>query len=97
MTLLTETVPTQAPPVTATGPKAWRYFTGIVSTLFTVLVVMVACVAVVLAAATHFSPSGQYRVFGHPVMIVLSGSMTPVIRTGDLIVDDSVNATQAST
>ena len=96
MTLLSETAPTKAPPVTATtGPSAWRYFTGIVSTLFTVLVVMVACVAVVLAAATHFSPSGQYRVFGHPVMIVLSGSMTPVIRTGDLIVDDSITASQA--
>jgi signal peptidase len=66
-----------------------------VSTLFTILVVMVACIAVVLAAATHFSPKGQYTVFGHPVMIVLSGSMTPVIRTGDLIFDDPVTATQA--
>ena len=68
---------------------------GIVSTLFTIIVVMVACVAVVLAAATHFSPKGQYTVFGHPVMIVLSGSMSPVIRTGDLIVDDPVTAAQA--
>ncbi len=34
-------------------------------------------------------------VFGHPVMTVLSGSMTPVIRTGDLIVEDPVTPAEA--
>jgi len=77
------------------GPSAWQYFRGVVSTIVTVLAVIVASIALVLAVATHFSPRGQYRVFGHPVMIVLSGSMTPVIRTGDLVVDDSVTAVQA--
>jgi signal peptidase len=94
MTLVTETVPTQAP-ATETGPSAWRYFVGVVSTLVAILLVMVACVAIVLAVATHFSPKGQYTVFGHPVMIVLSGSMSPVIRTGDLIIDNPVTAAQA--
>lgn len=97
MSLVAETVPVAVAPPTRLekAPSAWRYFTGIVSTLFTIIVVVVACLAVVLAAATHFSPKGQYRVFGHPVMIVLSGSMSPVIRTGDLIVDAPVSAAQA--
>jgi len=77
------------------APSAWRFYVQVLSTIMTVLVVMVACVAVVVAAATHLSPKGQYRVFGHPVMVVLSGSMSPVIRTGDLIVDNPVTPTQA--
>lgn len=94
MTLATETMPTTQS-VTSTDQSAWQYFRNVVSTIVTVLVVIVASLALVLAVATHFSPKGQYRVFGHPVMIVLSGSMTPVIRTGDLVIDDSVTASQA--
>ena len=61
----------------------------------TVLVSIVAVLAVVIAVVTRMSPSGQYVAFGHPVMSMLSGSMTPVIRTGDLIVDDPITAAQA--
>jgi signal peptidase I len=61
----------------------------------TMLVCMVATLAIVIAVATHTSRNGQHAAFGHPVMTVLSGSMTPVIRTGDLIVDDPVTAAQA--
>jgi signal peptidase len=60
-----------------------------------VLVSVFAALAILVAVASHLSPSGQYTVFGHPVMTMLSGSMTPVIRTGDEIVDDQVTATQA--
>ncbi|MFI5036233.1 MAG: signal peptidase I [Acidimicrobiales bacterium] len=95
MTLATETMPIAVPAV-RTDPSAWQYFRNVVSTTLTVLAVMVASVALVLAVATHFSPRGQYRVFGHPVMIVLSGSMTPVIRTGDLVVDDGVTTARAA-
>jgi len=95
MSLVTETMPAPTAPVAANAPSAWSYFASVLSTLFTTLLVMIACVAVVLAIATHLSPKGQYRVFGHPVMIVLSGSMSPVIRTGDLIFDSPVSATQA--
>lgn len=100
MTLLTDIVAappsrTPAPARTDAGRSAWRYFTGVISTVMTILFVMMACIALVIAAATHFSPKGQYRVFGHPVMIVLSGSMTPVIRTGDLVIDDQVSAAAA--
>jgi len=57
---------------------------------------VVAALAVAVAVATRLSPRGQYTAFGHPVMTVVSGSMTPVIGTGDLIVDNPVSATQAS-
>jgi signal peptidase I len=76
---------------------AWRYFAGVLTTATTVLIVIIACVAIVIAAATHFSATkGQYTVFGHPVMVVLSGSMAPVIRTGDLVIDNPVTAAEAS-
>ena len=84
-------------PTPALTHPAWRYFTGVLTTATTVLIVVVACVAIVVAAATHFSATkGQYTVFGHPVMVVLSGSMTPVIRTGDLVIDNPVTAAGAS-
>ncbi len=68
---------------------------SLLGTLGAVLVSMLAVLAVVVAVATHLSARGQYTAFGHPVLIVLSGSMTPVIRTGDLIVDDAVTPAQA--
>jgi signal peptidase I len=60
-----------------------------------VVMSLFAAATIVVAVASHLSPAGQYTMFGHPVMTVLSGSMTPVIRTGDLIVDNPVTATQA--
>jgi signal peptidase len=100
MTLTTTTPierPAEVPVADAkTRPSAWKFYVNVLSMIMTILVVTVACVSVVVAIATHFSPKGEYTVFGHPVMIVLSGSMAPVIRTGDLVVDDSVSATQAA-
>ncbi len=77
-------------------PTTWKYFVDVLTTILTIVVVTVAALAIVIAAATHFSSRGQYTVFGHPVMIVLSGSMSPVIDTGDLIVDNPLTATQAN-
>ena len=96
-------VPTQIPVTEVQAPtkkdrSAFRFYLDVLSTTMTVIVVMVAAVAVVLAIATRLSPAGQYgqyRVFGHPVMMVLSGSMSPTIKTGDLVVDNPVSATQA--
>ena len=83
---ITEVAPiTFAPAQTTT--RTWHRVSSIATTLTTVLIVVVASVALVLAVATHFSAKNQYRAFGHPVLTVLSGSMSPVIRTGDLIVD----------
>ena len=81
--------------VSTTVHNGWRRAGRAVSSVITVLVSMVAALAVVITIATHFSRDGQYTAFGHPVMSVLSGSMTPVIRTGDLIVDNPVTAAQA--
>jgi len=66
-----------------------------IGTALAVLVVMIGCVGLVVAIATHFAQDGEYAVFGHPMMVVLSGSMSPAVRTGDLVVDDPVGASQA--
>jgi signal peptidase len=76
-------------------PGGWRVIARVVSAIAAVLVSVAAALAIIIAVATHFSRNGQYTAFGHPVMTVLSGSMTPVIRTGDLIVDDPVTSAQA--
>lgn len=73
-----------------------RRIASVVGTAISVVVVMIGCVGIVVAIATHFSPDGEYSLFGHPTMIVLSGSMTPAIRTGDLVIDDHVTTAQAS-
>jgi signal peptidase len=61
-----------------------------------VVAVVIGTLAVVLALASHFGAEGKYTVFGHPVLIVVSGSMSPTIRTGDLIYDDRVSAGEAA-
>lgn len=65
-------------------------------TLVAVVAVMVAAAVVVIAVATRLSTKEQYTAFGHPVLVVLSGSMSPTIRTGDLIVDNPVSAAGAT-
>jgi len=74
--------------------SAWRRAGSVLGTLVTVVVIMVAAVVVVVAIATRLSSKDQYTAFGHPILVVLSGSMTPTIRTGDLIFDDGLSATQ---
>jgi len=77
-----------------TPRSAGRRTVRAVSTVVTVLVSMVAALAIVLAVAGRMS-GGQATVFGHPVMSMISGSMTGTINTGDLFVDDQLTATQA--
>jgi signal peptidase I len=76
-------------------PGHLRLAADLLSTIATVLFAVTATAAIVLAIATHLSPKGQYVVFGHPVMTVLSGSMSPVIQTGDLIIDNPVSRSAA--
>src|SRR5689334_4875222 len=76
--------------------NGWRAAGRAASATGSVLRSMAAVLATVIAIATHLSRDGQYTAFGHPVMSVLSGSMAPVIRTGDLIVDNPVTPAQAS-
>jgi signal peptidase I len=90
---LTDTRPVRRTVTHAPTPK--RFIVRLISTTATTLAAIIASLAIIAAIATHLSPKGQYVMFGHPVMGVLSGSMSPVIRTGDLIVDNPVTATQA--
>jgi signal peptidase len=97
MSVITAPLPLAGPAagVPARGRSAGRWILRALSTTVTVLVSMVAVLAIVLAVATRTSANGQFAAFGHPVMSMLSGSMTGVINTGDLIVDDPVTPAQA--
>ncbi len=75
--------------------SVWNCLWGVFSTLATFAAVIIGTLAVIVAVASHFSPPGQYTVFGHPVLSVLSGSMSPTIKTGDLVFDDPVSRSQA--
>jgi signal peptidase I len=65
-----------------------RHTLRALSTAMTVLLM-------VIAVASHLSSHNQVTAFGHPVLTVLSGSMSPVIKTGDLIIDDQVTSGEA--
>jgi len=60
------------------------------------VVVILAFVALSLALLVRPNAQGMDTIFGHPIFSVASGSMTPAIDTGDLIVDNPVSATQAA-
>jgi signal peptidase len=83
-------------PVAPMRRSVWQKAAGALGTIAALLVVMVASVVVVIAIATRLSPDEEYTVFGHPVMVVLSGSMAPAINTGDLIVDHGLSESERS-
>jgi signal peptidase len=87
---------TSIPSAVAAPGAGLRVAARAAGSVLAVLVAMTGALAIVIAIATHFSRDGQYTAFGHPVLTVLSGSMAPAIRTGDLIVDDPVSAAQAA-
>ena len=89
---------TPAPPVTgpAVRRSVWRTLSGVVSTVVGIGLGGIALLAAVIAISSHFSPPGQLGIAGHPVMSVLSGSMAPVINTGDLVVDNKLTLAQAA-
>lgn len=92
---------TQAMVLTA-RPHGGAFFAAVhriydaITTVGAVAVAMVGALALVLSVSTHLSHQQEYTVFGHPVLTVLSGSMTPAIRTGDLIIDSPVHSTAAA-
>jgi signal peptidase len=67
---------------------------GVANAVVCMIVAVVAALALVLAVGTHFAPR-SLTVAGHPLLNVMSGSMAPTIRTGDLVVDRHVSATEA--
>lgn len=54
-----------------------------------------ALALLVLGIVARPGHDGISRLAGHPVLTVLSGSMTPVFRPGDMIVDDPITPLQA--
>jgi signal peptidase len=62
----------------------------------TILISLVAVLTVAIAIGSRTSADGQRVVFGQPVMTIISGSMTPTIAVGDIVVDAPVTAAQAS-
>jgi signal peptidase len=97
----TDMLTTPAPMLRSAKPRrlgrVGRKAGNILGTLVAVIVVMVAAVVIILAVATRLSSKqGQYTAFGHPILTVLSGSMAPTIKTGDVIVDNGLTATQAN-
>jgi signal peptidase len=62
----------------------------------TVLISLVAVLTITIAIGSRTSADGQRMVFGQPVMTIISGSMTPTIAVGDIVVDAPVTAAQAS-
>ena len=81
-----------APPHRGLG----RRLLDVVGTVISVVVAVVGALALVLAVATHFAPAGSFTVAGHPMLGVLSGSMSPVIGTGDMIIDEKLSADHAA-
>jgi signal peptidase len=71
-----------------------RVVRGIGSVLLAVFLT-VAALLVVVAVLARTDARGVTRVQGHPVLTVLSGSMTPTFSPGDLVIDNAVTASNA--
>lgn len=87
-------LPADSEPGQVRDPR--RRYLRVLSMTATVLVSLVAVLAIAIAIGSRTSSDGLRMIYGHPVMTVVSGSMSPGIRTGDLIVDDAVTAAQAA-
>jgi signal peptidase len=88
-TLLADSKPSQ-------GRSPRRWYLRALSTTVTVLISLVAVLTITIAIGSRTSADGQRMVFGQPVMTIISGSMTPTIAVGDIVVDAPVTAVQAS-
>jgi signal peptidase len=60
------------------------------------LVILAALIAVLLAVSVRHGSDGVDTIFGHPIFSVASGSMSPAIDTGDLIVEQPLTSAQAT-
>lgn len=62
-----------------------------VATSVTWLLLVGALLSLAVALAGRVAGRGTFEVLGHPIFVMASGSMAPVIRTGDLVIDDKVS------
>ena len=88
------TLPAGSKPSQVRSPRRW-YLKALTTTV-TILISLVAVLTIAIALGSRTSADGQRVVFGHPVMTIISGSMTPTIAVGDIVVDAPVTAAQAS-
>ena len=88
------TLPADSKPGQVRSPRRW-YLRALTTTV-TVLIALVAVLTITIAIGSRTSADGQRMVFGQPVMTIISGSMTPTIAVGDIVVDAPVTAAQAS-
>jgi signal peptidase len=91
---IASTLPADSKPGQVRSPRRW-YLRALTTTV-TVLISLVAVLTITIAVGSRTSADGQRVVFGHPVMTIISGSMTPTIAVGDIVVDAPVTAAQAS-
>lgn len=80
---------------TAARRSPWRVVKSVISIVSGLILATVAFLAIGVAIGTRMSTSSQLGLFGHPIMSVLSGSMAPIINTGDLVVDNKLTPLQA--
>jgi signal peptidase len=73
-----------------------RRILRVIRRLLVAVVVILALLALSLALLVRPNAQGLDAILGHPVFSVASGSMTPAIDTGDLIVDNAPTSTQAA-
>ena len=70
------------------GPTTpWVRIARATSTALVVIICMVTAALIALAVLARTDGGGVSRVAGHPVLTVLSDSMTPKFRAGDLLID----------
>lgn len=81
---------------TAQTRSIWQKAAKVLSSLATLLVVTVAGLVMMIAVTTRVSAQQQLNLLGHPLLVVLSGSMGPAINTGDLIINKPVSAEAAT-
>ena len=81
---------------TAPTRGLWQKTGRALSTFATMLVVAIAGLVMLIAFTTRVSAKQQLNVLGHPLLVVLSGSMGPAIDTGDLIIDKPVSGKAAT-
>ena len=62
----------------------------------TAVLLLVTTMVVAISVTSRVWPQSHNAVFGFPVFIVASGSMSPAISTGDLVIDNPVTDGQAS-
>jgi signal peptidase I len=91
---IASTLPAGSRPSQVRSPRRW--YLRALSTTVTVLISLVAVLTIAVAIGSRTSADGQRVVFGQPVMTIISGSMTPTIAVGDIVVDAPVTAAQAS-